>query len=160
MFLIILRCIYQQRSFITKRYLNSYLLISLQKLAKVKANCSTIFGCFLSYWFVTLNLLLIIICYPGILNPGPMISGLYHNVMGFVPFRDLNESVLPLSATKLQDFQSYLFNRNPGLVVLNETWLSNDPSDNEIFPNDSYKVFRLVRSTKTHPYDTSNPLRY
>ena len=89
-----------------------------------------------------------------------MISGLYQNVRGFVPFRELNESVLSLSTTKLQDFQSYLFSKNPGLVILNETWLSNEHFDNEIFPNNSYKVFRLDRYSKTHPHDPLNARKY
>ena len=42
---------------------------------------------------VLLNLLLIVICNPGIVNRGPVISGLYQNARDFVPFRDLNETV-------------------------------------------------------------------
>ena len=150
-FLLILRFLYKKRSFIARR---------LRKLAKPKINYVTIIGFFLSFWIMSLNLLLIVICYPGILNPGPVISGLYQNVRGFVPFRGLNESVLPLSATKLQDFQSYVFNKEPGFVVLNETWLSSDHFDNEILPVQSYKVFRLDRSAKTHPFDPLNPKKY
>ena len=117
-FLLILRFLFKNRSFIARR---------LRKLAKSKINyVGSIISFFFSFWLMSLNLLLIIICYPGILNPGPVISGLYQNVRGFVPFRGLNESVLPLSATKLQDFQSYVFNKDPGFVVLNETWLSSD----------------------------------
>ena len=44
-----------------------------------------------------MNLVLIILCYPGIVNPGPVLSGLFMNVRGFVPFSGLNEAVLPLS---------------------------------------------------------------
>ena len=61
---------------------------------------------------------------------------------------------------KVQEFQTYLFDRNPGIVVLNETWLSSEHNDNEIFPNDSYKVFRLDRSLKSHPPDPSCPNKF
>ena len=46
------------------------------------------------------------------------------------------------------------------MVILNETWLSNEHFDNEIFPNNSYKVFRLDRSLKSHPYDPLNPQKF
>ena len=93
-------------------------------------------------------------------NPGPVISGLYQNARGFVPFRGLNETVLPLSTTKLHDFQSYVYSRDPGLLILNETWLSSDHYDNEILSEDCFKLFRLDRSDKTHPYDPLNPRKY
>ena len=56
-----------------------------------------------------------VICYPGIVNPGPVIPGLYQNARGFVPFSGLSETVLPLSTTKLHDFQSSVYSRDPGL---------------------------------------------
>ena len=155
-----MRYLYKRITFIIKRYLNCYQLLSLKKLSKLKTSFITTFGYFLSYLIIAFNLLLIVVCYPGILNPGPIISGLYHNVRGFVPFRELNEAVPPLSTSKLQDFHSYLFSKNPGLVILNETWLTNEHFDNEIFPNNSYKVFRSDRSPKTHPFDPLNPQKY
>ena len=111
----------------------------------------------ITLWLVLLNLLLIVICNPGIVNPGPVISGLYQNARGFVPFRGLNETVLPLSTTKLHDFQSSVYSRDPGLLILNETWLSSDHYDNEILSEDCFKLFRFDRSDKTHPYDPLNP---
>ena len=88
-FLIIMHYLFKRRSFIIKTYLNCYLLLSLKKLVKRKTNPVVVFGYFLSYWIMTLKLLLLIICYPGILNPGPVISGLYQNVRGYVPFHEI-----------------------------------------------------------------------
>ena len=48
----------------------------------------------------------------------------------------------------------------PDIVILNETWLSKNINDSEIFPNETYKVFRLDRSLKTHPMDESDPDKY
>ena len=45
-------------------------------------------------------------------------------------------------------------------MVLNETWFNKEVKDNEVFPNVSYKVFRLDRSEKSHPFDASNPTKY
>ena len=114
----------------------------------------------LSYWLAALNLILIVVCNPAILNPGPLISGVFQNVRGFVPFSGLGENILPLDVTKVQEFQSYIFDKNPGIVVLNETWLSNEHFDNEIFPNDTYRVFRLDRSLRSHPPDPTCPNKY
>ena len=37
--------------------------------------------------------------------------------------------------------------------MLNETWLKKSILDNEIIPTDKYKIFRLDRTTNTHPPD-------
>ena len=54
----------------------------------------------ITLWLVLLNLLLIVICNAGIVNPGLVLSGLYQNTRGFLLFRGLNETPLPLSTTK------------------------------------------------------------
>ena len=74
-----------------------------------------------------LNLLIIVICNPHIVNPGPVISDCI---------------------------------RMPVVLILNETWLSSDHSDNEILSEDCFKLFRLDGSDKTHPYDPLNPRKY
>ena len=65
-----------------------------------------------------------------------------------------------LNTIKMANFQAYIFDKKPDIVLLNETWLSKNISDNEIFPNQPYKVFRLDRSRKTHPIDPSNPDKF
>ena len=96
-FLIIIRFLLGNRIYVSKLMRN----LSMKRLT-FSATISAI----ITLWLVLLNLLLIVICNPGIVNPGPVISGLYQNARGFVPFRGLNETVLPLSTTKLHDFQS------------------------------------------------------
>ena len=150
-FLIIIRFLLGNRIYVSKLMRN----LSMKRLT-FSATISAI----ITLWLVLLNLLLIVICNPGIVNPGPVISGLYQNARGFVPFRGLNQTVLPLSTTKLHDFQSSVYSRDPGLLILNETWLSSDHYDNEILSEDCFKLFRLDRSDKTHPYDPLNPRKY
>ena len=119
-----------------------------QKLGKAQK-----IGTFLTFWLTIINLLLIVITNPGIKNPGPLTEDftvLYQNVRGFVPFNALGKNILPLDNDKLLEFQAYIFEKKPCLVVLNETWLAKDYLDNEIFPNDSYRCFRVDRSLKTH----------
>ncbi len=152
-FLLILRFLFERKLSVTKQ---------LRKFVKLKTKMgyATIFASIFSIWLAMMNMLLIVVCYPGILNPGPVITGIFQNVRGFVPFSALNESVLPLSTAKLQDFQSYVFNFDPGLVVLNETWLSADHFDNEILPDSAYTIFRKDRSAKSHPFDPNNPQKF
>ena len=116
-------------------------------------------------WIFLLNIILIVISNPTILNPGPpekesKVFVSYHNVQGFVPLNDLGNPNPMLDTDKIIDFQSYLAHKKPDIVLLNETWLSENIEDSEIFPNQSYKVFRLDRSQKTHPFDPSDPNKY
>ena len=115
-----------------------------------------------SLWVACLNLALIVICNPTICNPGPQskVSVLYQNVNGFIPFGELGKVNPMLNTIKLSNFQAYIFDKKPDIVLLNETWLSKNISDNEIFPNQTYKVFRLDRSLKTHPMDPDDPDKY
>ena len=119
---------------------------------------------FLSFWVTFLNLMLIVITLPAIKNPGPdrfqNLSCLYQNVRGFVPFSGLSKKIPPLDRNKLNDFQTYVYESKPGLILLTETWLTKEHLDNEIFPNDSYHCFRLDRSTKTHPPDPINKKKF
>ena len=116
----------------------------------------------ITLWAALMNLLLIIISNPSILNPGPgkNFSVMYQNVRGFVPFSSLGESHPPLNVNKILEFQSYVFRNEPDLIILNETWLSKSHVNNEILPCDAYKIFRLDRSMKSHPVDPSNPKKF
>ena len=119
---------------------------------------------FLSFWITIINLLLIIISLPAIKNPGPNryenLSCLYQNVRGFVPFSGLSKKIPPLDRNKLNDFQTYVYENKPGLVLLTETWLTKEHLDNEIFPKDTYRCFRLDRSAKSHPPDPMNKKKF
>ena len=145
-------------SYITKSF-GVMKRLECQKITKMQK-----IGIFLSFWLTIMNLVLIVITnMSGIKNPGPGnedFSVLYQNVRGFVPFSALGKKILPLDTNKLMEFQSYVFENNPSLIVLNETWLSKDHLDNEIFPNNSYKCFRVDRCPKTHPPDPNNKAKF
>ena len=113
-------------------------------------------------WISALNLVLLVMCNPGIQNPGPSkhFSVLYQNVRGFVPFSGLGERIMPLDSDKVLDFQGYVYQTKPDIVILNETWLAKEHNDAELFPHSTYKVFRLDRTSRTHPPDPSNPKKF
>ena len=106
---------------------------------------------------------------PNIVHPGPTskqnsrkntnINVLYQNINGFVNLKD-TFNCPKLSTSKVLEFQGYLFSEKPDIVILNETWLKNQILDSEIFPNNSYKVFRRDRSSTSHPLDAKNPRKY
>ena len=56
--------------------------------------------------------------------------------------------------------QSYVNINRPDIVILNETWLKESISDNEILPTRQYKMFRVDRSDETHPPDPDNPKKF
>ena len=118
------------------------------------------------YWIFMVNISLIVICNMSILNPGPLcqsknnLSIIYHNVRGFVHFGDLGKVNPALVTTKLLEFQSYVYENRPDIIIINETWLKKSIHSNEILSDQSYKIFRLDRSQKTHPIDINNPDRY
>ena len=161
-FVVAMYCVIWKRTLFGQQYLNKYGTLSWQKLTNTKMTLIAKIGACVGYWLAFINLMLIVICQPSIVNPGPatFISGAYQNVRGFVPFSGLGDDVLPLDTTKLLEFQSYIFDKKPGIVILNETWLTDDHMDNEIFPCDSYKVFRQDRSIKSHPPDPNNPRKF
>ena len=105
-----------------------------------------------SIWLFSLNLVLIILTIPSIVNPGPLkdLNVVYHNADGFIDLRNKSPSPI-LYTSKVGDFQGYLFSEKPDIVILNETWLRTGILDSELFPNNSYKVFRRDRSTFSHP---------
>ena len=116
-------------------------------------------------WMSTLNFLLIAIVNPSLLNPGPASSSLnvsvfYLNVQGLIPFGELKEDHPTLHTTKIHELNLYLERNRPDIVIYNETWLKSSISDNEVLPTDNYKVFRLDRSSSTHPPDPTNSRKF
>ena len=107
-----------------------------------------------------LNLILIVVCNTSILNPGPKsMSILYNNIQGFVNTRDLASESPPLNMTKVHELHGYIFTSQPDVVILNETWLKKSILSNEVFP-DNYKIFRVDRSLKSHPFDPLRPKKF
>ena len=162
--LILLTLLYSRRQNSLFTWVLKYSTLGFYCKRKFKCSGTQRFSNFLTIWTCLLNLMLIVLCNPSIVNPGPPneknITVMYQNVRGFVPFSCLGDSVMSLSTDKIIEFQSYVYNENPDVVILNETWLSKEHLDNELFPNDTYKVFRLDRSNKTHPPDALNPKKY
>ena len=96
--------------------------------------------------------MLIVICNPNILNPGPNkmnnISVCYANVQGFIPFTQLKDKHPELCKLKVLELNTYLSSEMPAIIVLNETWLKKSILDNEIIFNQTYKIFRRDRPKK------------
>ena len=124
----------------------------------------------LVYWLCILNFLLITIINPSLLNPGPERSQrniqtrplkiLYNNVQGFINPRDLKSDSPPLNMTKLSEFQGYVYNHNPDIIVVNESWLKKSILSPEILPDEYYKIIRADRTGKTHPFDPCHPKKF
>ena len=116
-------------------------------------------GC--CYWSLLINFLLIAVVNPGILNPGPnKLTIAYQNCRGLIPFKSLGDEHPLLDSTKIYELTRFTENKKPDILILNETWLSKSLKNNEIVSTDEYKVFRLDRSTSTHPPDPNNPDKY
>ena len=112
------------------------------------------------YCITLLNIILIVISNPSLLNPRPNhnnnnnnnnnntnnnINVCYSNVQGFIPFTKLKEKHPELCKIKILELNTYLSSEKPGIIILNETWLKKYILDNEIIYNQSYKIFRRDR---------------
>ena len=116
------------------------------------------------YYIASMNLILIIISTPSIVNPGPDIikrplNIFYNNVQGLIDISSLKSKTPRLNRTKLYELQAHIYKNKPDIVVLNETWLKKCILDSEILP-ENYKIFRADRSNKTHPIDLSEPKKF
>ena len=132
------------------------------RLSRLNKLCQSLF-----LWLCLLNFLLIGIVNPSLLNPGPNTSSktrplkiLYNNVNGLVHARDARSNTPAINTTKLHELHGYVFKHKPDIIILNETWLKSSIYDFEILPDDLYKIKRADRSSKTHPWDPSNPKKY
>ena len=136
----------------------------------------------LPIFLATLNLILLVISNITILNPGLMTVSVnkpltifsrptsrekellapilvYNNVQGLINACGLTSENPPLNMTKIHELYGYLHTNKPDIVILNETWLKKSILDTEILP-DNYKIFRLDRSQKTHPWDPTQPKKF
>ena len=97
----------------------------------------------LLFYVTIINIILIVICNCSLLNPGPSTTPVkdsnpkvfYQNVHGLLTYSSLGSKNPVLNITKVFEFQSYIANHHPDIVVLNETWLKASISDTKIFPN-------------------------
>ena len=65
-----------------------------------------------------------------------------------------------LDNSKLCELNTYAYDKCPDIIILNETWLKSSILDDEILPNDQYKIFRWYRTHASHPPDPNNPLKF
>ena len=108
-----------------------------------------------------LNFLLIGICNPSLLNPGPnSLKVSYQNVQGLIPFSQLGETHPKLNNTKVFELNAFLQSSKPDILMLNETWLKKSIKDHEVIENHDYNIFRCDRSLVTHPADPNNPKKF
>ena len=88
---------------------------------------------FLYLAILTLNFLLIAICNPSMLNPGPgSLNVCYQNIQGLIPFSQLGEAHPTLNVTKILELNAFITKSQPDVVLLNETWLKKSIKDHEI----------------------------
>ena len=114
---------------------------------------------------MSLNLIMIVITTPSIVNPGPNtncrpLNIFYNNVQGFINPGELKSNSPNLNMKKMHEFNGYILSNKPDIVILNETWLKKSILDSEVLPKQCYKIFRTDRSGKTHPWDPNNPKKY
>ena len=117
------------------------------------------------YYLTSINLILIVLITPSIVNPGPTPTNrplkiFYNNVQGLINTRDLNSNTPDLNMTKMHEFHGYLLTHKPDIIILNETWLKKSILDTEVLPERTYKVLRTDRSGKTHPWNPCNPKKF
>jgi hypothetical protein len=160
-FLIILMMVYSRQKNQSPAWILKYIRPDL--IFSKNRGCSRMqfLSNFLTVWTAVLNLVLIVICNTSILNPGPnTLNVMYQNVRGFVPFSHLGRSNMPLITGKLLELQTKVYQDKPDVIILTETWLSKEHLDNEIFPDNFYKVYRRDRSKRSHPPDPNNPSKF
>ena len=127
-------------------------------------NCDT--SCVsLSPWCTVANFFILILSIPDLINPGPcnnnsQLSVFYQNVQGLIPFSQLNNPNPILDQTKIMEIHACLYEQEPDVIILNETWLKPTIENNEIIPTNLYRIFRTDRSTTSHPIDPEDPKKY
>ena len=114
------------------------------------------------YYLSIMNLLLIVIVTPSIVNPGPEtrpLSLFYNNVHGLINPNELKSNTPSLNMVKIHELHGFLYKHKPDIIILNETWLKPSILDSEVLP-DIYKLWREDRSERTHPWDPSKPKKF
>ena len=119
-----------------------------------------IYKCIL--WIFVINSMLVTIVNPNLLNPGPAqaLKIVSFNCQGLLPFSELGEEHPLLDVTKMLEINAFLSIDKPDIFMLNETWLKKTIKNSELFPVETYKIFRLDRSLKTHPPDTRDASKF
>ena len=117
-----------------------------------------------TFSIASLLLFLIVLANVSILNPGPekvtSLNCYFQNVQSFVTLNSISKPFPDLCITKILEFQTYIFENAPDIIILNETWLKPSIKSTEILPGKSYKVFRIDRSPETHPPILEDPKKF
>ena len=147
-------------------------LIAYMMYSYIKSNCNyvrlstlKVITAMSIFTLFFLNILLLLICNPSIANPGPVklkeLTVYYQNIRGFVGAgKGLTDPSPVLNRTKINEFEGYVYMSKPDIICITETWLWGEFGDSEILKADSYKIYRLDRSRKTHPIDLKNPKKF
>ena len=102
------------------------------------------------FYLTILNLFLIVLVTPSIVNPGPVsINKLnigYVNAQGFILMSSMRGDMPIFQTSKLLDMQSYLYTHSPDILIVNETWLNSHINSDELIDENFYKIFRHDRS--------------
>ena len=100
-------------------------------------------------------------CYPSML-PSNATHQCYPAMLPSNATQQCYPAMLPINATQ-QCYPAMLpsnATHQPDVIVLNETWLKDSIQNSELFPNRSYKIFRLDRSPVSHPPHTTDPKKF
>ena len=112
-----------------------------------------------TFYTTLINLLLIVIVTPSIVNPGPISSNIsdshsnnrlsvaYCNAQGLILMSTMKSQAPIFQTNKLLEIQSYIHINSPDIMIINETWLNDNINSNEIVSEQFYKMFRLDRTT-------------
>lgn len=108
--------------------------------------------------FISLiNLILIVIVTPSIVNPGPgppnpnkrgptELSVAYCNMQGVILMASMRSKQPIFQTNKLLDFQNFVYMNRPDIVIINESWLNEHIHSNEVIDENIYKCFRQDRT--------------
>ena len=104
------------------------------------------------FFLSLLNLLLIVIATPSIVNPGPFprskVSVVYCNAQGLIMMSSIRSNEPIFQTNKLMELQSYLHVEKPDIAIINETWLNEHVNSNEIVKDELYKCLRHDRTAE------------
>ena len=100
-----------------------YRLAKSPKLSRLKK-----FENLLSYYTTLLNLMLIVLVTPSIVNPGPTkqsdLKVGYCNAQGFILMSSMKGQMPIFQTNKIMDVQSYVYTNELDIVIINESWLN------------------------------------
>jgi hypothetical protein len=96
---------------------------SLYKEGRIRFNCRLQRSlAFILFWVYSLNIFLVIMVNPSLLNPDPQhLCVAYQNVQGLIPFGQLSSNHPILDRGKISELQSFASTSKPDIIALNET---------------------------------------